>query len=342
MNQAKKRNCSIDIFRYICAVTVIIGHTQPLMDVNEKLGYFTAFILPRLTVPFFLAVAGYFYIPKLLAGKAACFRYVSKTLQTYAIWSIPYLIVNFVNQVIKGDRGIISFILGSIKAFIFDGTNEHFWFFPALICAICMSTLICRLKGEKLLIPIALVLFVTGCLGCGYYEIGSRIPVLGKIYNFSYFTFIRRCFFMGYPFLVGGYVIRLIEKKMENRKVLFGALAASFAFYVIELIIVHWLNLQADLSLTLGIYPLMCTIVLVLLKNPVDDKGETSRMCNTLANFSYYAHPLFMMFFTWICKVLFGVTITQTPLCIATVLMTFVVGYIIFKVNNKKLNSLVL
>ena len=187
MSQAKERNCSIDIFRYICALSIIICHTQPLKEINESLGYFTSFVGHRLAVPFFLAGAGYFYIPRLLAGKQVCVKYVSKTLQTYIIWSIPYLMINFVNQVIRGERGIFSFFLGAAKSFVMDGVTEHFWFFPALICAVCGTTLIYKMKGENLLIPLSVLTFLFGCFGCGYYGIGSKMPGFGWLYNFSYF-----------------------------------------------------------------------------------------------------------------------------------------------------------
>ena len=56
-----QRNNSIDIFRLICAVLVIIIHTRPFEDQNELLGYIVVQILPRIAVPFFFCVSGYYY-----------------------------------------------------------------------------------------------------------------------------------------------------------------------------------------------------------------------------------------------------------------------------------------
>lgn len=61
----KERNNSIDIFRYLCAVMVIAIHTHPFSEVNEELGYLCTQVLPRIAVPFFFAIAGYFYIQKI-------------------------------------------------------------------------------------------------------------------------------------------------------------------------------------------------------------------------------------------------------------------------------------
>ena len=74
MIKTKTRNCSIDIFRYICAVMVIAIHTNPFLDASKKLGYIFSQIVPRIGVPFFFAVAGYFYIQKQSAGRAASQR----------------------------------------------------------------------------------------------------------------------------------------------------------------------------------------------------------------------------------------------------------------------------
>lgn len=60
----KQRNCSIDLFRYVCAIMVVAIHTNPFTDVDAELGYIFTQIVPRIGVPFFFAVAGYFYIAK--------------------------------------------------------------------------------------------------------------------------------------------------------------------------------------------------------------------------------------------------------------------------------------
>lgn len=36
----KSRNCSIDIFRYVCAILVVVIHTIPFGDISKEMGYF--------------------------------------------------------------------------------------------------------------------------------------------------------------------------------------------------------------------------------------------------------------------------------------------------------------
>lgn len=342
MSQSKERNCSIDVFRYVCAIMVIMHHTRCFMDVNQTLGYVIIEICPRFVIPFFLAVSGYFYIPKLLTGKPVFWPYISKILQIYVIWSIPYLVVNYYNQVVKGGRGLISFLLGSIKSFVLDGVTEHFWYFPALIFAVGFTTLIYKLRGERFFIPLAIFFFVVGCLGSGYYAIGKNIPGLNRLYHFPYYTVIRRWFLMGYPFLAGGYLIRKIENKVKEKKQVRIFWGISIAVFIAEMAMIHILQLHLNIILTFALYPLMCTTILMLLKHPVYRKADVSRLYNTLAKFAYYTHPLFMMLITWVCYQTAGYEISQTPLCIVTVILTFVSGFIIYKCNWGWLNKLVL
>lgn len=81
----KQRNCSIDIFRYVCAVLVVAIHTQPFSDLHTGLGFVFTQILPRIAVPFFFLVAGYFYTGKLESGKPCFLPYVKRLFITYFI-----------------------------------------------------------------------------------------------------------------------------------------------------------------------------------------------------------------------------------------------------------------
>ncbi|WP_420319517.1 acyltransferase family protein [Faecalicatena contorta] len=97
MFESKRRINSIDIFRYICAVMIIAIHTAPFSDINEQLGYVFSQIIPRIAVPFFFAVAGYFYMSKLENGNNYFADYLKRLLGTYFIWSLFYYTLNYVN-----------------------------------------------------------------------------------------------------------------------------------------------------------------------------------------------------------------------------------------------------
>lgn len=58
------RNVAVDIFRYISALMVVAIHIHPFTDLNSTMGFICTQVLPRIAVPYFFAISGYFYIKK--------------------------------------------------------------------------------------------------------------------------------------------------------------------------------------------------------------------------------------------------------------------------------------
>lgn len=92
---ANVRNSSIDIFRYLAAVLVIAHHTDVLLEIHPLVSYLISQVLPWIAVPFFFAVAGYFYAGKLETGKPVCLDYLKRLVKTYFVWSIIYFAADF-------------------------------------------------------------------------------------------------------------------------------------------------------------------------------------------------------------------------------------------------------
>ena len=84
-----QRVYSIDFFRLVCALLVVVIHTEPLCDINEIIGFITIQILPRIAVPFFFCVSGYYYIDKLEKGMPALKAYFFRVLSLY-VFSITF------------------------------------------------------------------------------------------------------------------------------------------------------------------------------------------------------------------------------------------------------------
>ena len=89
------RNCSVDVFRYICAILVVAIHTRPLEELNPTLGFLAADVIPRIGVPFFFAVSGYFYLAKLEKGEKPFRTQMKKVLGLYSTWSLFYYLIDF-------------------------------------------------------------------------------------------------------------------------------------------------------------------------------------------------------------------------------------------------------
>jgi len=335
------RNCSIDIFRYICAILVIAIHTHPFEDIHAELGYIFTEIVPSIAVPFFFAVAGYFYINKLISGKPVFVSYIKRLLQVYVIWSAFYFVFLFVKDVVKDGESLFEFIKKCIFSFFITGSYTHLWFFPALIFSVCFVTILYKAGGIKILIPISIILYVIGCFGCSYYTFGVRIPVLGNLFVSSNFTVIRRIFLMGFPFFTCGYFVSILEKRLQKSSRIRIGLICSILIFIGEIYLVRKFGLQVNIAVTFGLYILICFILLLLLQNPMPQLEHISSRCKTAANFTYYSHPFFIFVISLVSLKICRIALTQTPLFILTFLVTLILGLCIDKINNKYLNLLV-
>lgn len=208
MSSLKTRNCSIDLFRYVCAVLVIAIHTHPLADVSAFADSVISGVLTRVGVPFFFAVAGYFYIQKLEKGQKPFWGYLKRLVLTYFLWSCIYFLINFIQW---GHKNVIGFCADCVYKFFLLGSSYHFWFFPAMIYTVLLTTLFYKLKLQKFLIPISILFYLVGCLGASYYGLGAKIPFLNTFLDFSHFHTIRRILFTGFPFFVLGHIIHKVQ-----------------------------------------------------------------------------------------------------------------------------------
>lgn len=337
-DRTRARNCSIDIFRYICAIMVVAIHTHPFSEINEELSY-ASLIATRTAVPFFFAVAGYFYIQKLEKGQNPFWPYFKRLISTYFLWSLFYYAIDFVRG---GYSNLKGFIVDSVYQFAITGSHYHFWFFPALIFAVCFTTLLFKIKCGKVLIPLSVVIYIIGSFGCTYYEIGIQIPILRNLLLSSHFDLIRHILVIGMPFFVSGYLIYKIEQKFHNitiNKMLIEGIAA--VIFVVEIYFARMIKWSYNTNSTFGLYLLVVITLLILLEHPLSKYDAFSNRCRTLANFTYYSHPFFMLCISILGRKFLHIDITETPMFFLTVISTFLSGVIIYKLDNKFLNQIV-
>ena len=326
----KVRNCSIDIFRYVCAIMVVGIHTQPLSEFSYEAGYIFSNIVPRIAVPFFFAAAGYFYVQKLERGQKPFFPYIKRLLIPYFIWSIIYDIVDFIA---REQPDMKHFLAGCVYRFVITGTYEHFWFFPALLFAVCCTTLLFKIGGGKLLIPIGIFLYGIGCLGCSYYKLAVKIPGLGGLFLMPQFDLIRRVLLMGLPFFLCGYLVYKIESLAAGKRLYFPAVIIT-GIWLAEIYIVRAFQWENNIILTFGLYPLVVVTMLILLKNPLPAYKDFSGKCAVLADFTYYSHPLYMEALSLAVFRVVHKEITATPKFLLTVALTAATGFLIYIFNG--------
>ena len=331
---------SIDILRLICAVMVVAIHTQPLTEYENIAGYFATYIFPRMGVPFFFAVSGYFYISGLMQGKKVFLKYLKRLLTIYILWSFIYYSVDFI-QVMRSNSSIAGFIKRSFFNFFISGSHYQLWFFPVLIfCVILVTVLRKYLIGLSIL---SFLLYGGGCLVGAYYKLGSAIPLINSLYHSNQLETVRRYLFMGLPFFMLGYVLIHVSRKLnsvKNKTVLL-ATGIIAVLFLAEILVVRELRLQSNIIITIFLYPLLLLVLTLCLRYPLTQFDKAARFCKTSANFMYYSHPLYMFVLAKALSKIFSISLGNTLEFLLICASTVISSYVIFKVDNKYLNKLV-
>lgn len=339
MNKIHLRNNSIDMFRFLCAILVVSIHTRPLEDINPYLGYIAVEILPRIAVPFFYCISGYFYIKRIECAKENIYIIFKKTFiklfKIYVFWSLVFFFCDIDNYFNSGMnwKGIITSYF--LNFFIF-GSYYHLWYFVGLFFSIIIVTIFYSIHSERLLSKIILLLYVIGVLGCAYYEVGIAVPVLSNIVQSNHFELLRRIIFMALPFYMSGYfVLRTTEEKWKLN-IHFKLLSSAFLF-IIEIVLVNYFQLSSNIILTVSLYPLVINIVIYLLRHSSEKYYRLGALSKYLANFIYFSHPIFIMLF----QILIGAK-GGTLLFIGTTILSVSLGYILMKLNCKRIDQFVI
>lgn len=342
-SETRTKITSIDLMRILCAYMVVAIHVHPFEDVNECLGYIFTQVVPRIAVPFFFAVSGYFFIKSLIKDNSISFRYLKRLIVTYTLWSLIYFTYQLLENIVNGGISILSLIKSNIVSFLVFGSWYHLWYFPALIFCVVISSIFNKLRYLKGLAVTSILLYIIGLLGCSYYAIGIEIPIINQLYQFSQFTLIRRVVLMGLPFFMLGYFIHLINDKLDEIKnnTLIKLLILTIACFILEILLVILLNVQNNIIITLFLYPLVGVVLMLCLRNPMHNISCYANYFKYVANCTYYAHPLFMTAISIISNKIIGIRITQTPLFIIVCISTTVIASMIYKLNKKWLIKLI-
>ena len=314
------RNNSIDIFRYIASILIVALHTTAFIDIHPLLSYFFSQALPRIAVPFFFSVSGYYIALHCENNTFSVRKYLAKILSTYTIWSIFYFCLELL---LYHKINFKSFI----TSYFFTGTAYHFWYFPALIIIVILVTVIIKCKLEKILFPISIILYVIGCLGHSYYEIGATIPLINQIINYEHWIAISRIFCLGLPFFICGYMIKQSTK--YHRSIYLDIFA--FIFFIVEIILLKFLNISNTITQTIGLYYLCYRLMNFLLMNPLPKHSKLASILKALANYTFYSHVLFI---TIIDSFITSLT-SETLLFFVVVTFTSITGYLLIKMDFK-------
>ena len=326
----KDRNYSIDFFRIIFALGVVAIHAHPFEDINETVNFIFVDVFSRLAVPFFFTVAGY-YFTKRMDEKRPAKPYVLKLLRVYLVWSAVYGVFYFVLQVVSGAK--ISSVLSGLLRGLFFGVSEHLWFFPALFMAIALFWCFCKLHMQKFIVIAGAVMYTVCVLSSAYSKLLFDIPFIELFCKIDY-EYIR-ILFVAFPYLSLGYLLKRTDNIKINNKKLFALLSVVFILYAAEKVIIEYNSFGRSHVNTFLLYFVVMLVVRLLLNNSMPVFRNVSAPCRNIANFTYYAHPVFLEITRFLLPLLLKTEGCQTISYVLTCILTVGVGYLVNKNGNK-------
>ncbi|WP_070962579.1 acyltransferase [Vibrio sonorensis] len=138
--------------------------------------------LTRFGVPLFFLLAGYFVKPKLASHPlSGLTSYAKPLLRVWVVWSIICLILPFRGDVLLEHgylaerQGFFNYLSQSLANTLVQGGLDYLWFLPALVMAVAIIALLDHFKQARLLLPVAIALYLYGVLA-GSYVVLTDLP----------------------------------------------------------------------------------------------------------------------------------------------------------------------
>lgn len=317
----RKRVCSLDIFRLICAGMVVAIHSKPLIELGETspIYLFINNVLVNIAVPFFFAVSGFYFKDRKFSG---LFRSV---LIPYCIWSIPWLFIDVINYVRNG-YSIFEICFNILKGFLCFGLEEYLWFVPALVFSAAITAFVrCIFKNKYLFVCIALMLicYFLGLIITTYYAFGSSNFIITKILNITYFYELRRIFFIAIPFFLSGFVVNYYIKLNKTSVTI--ALGVCLLLYIITGIF------EREIIYNLLLLPIPSLFILFFIRYPCYSCSSFAKYARFASALVYYSHYLFIYLIRMLDRFVLHIGITGSMFFLCGLVIPMILALIFYK-----------
>lgn len=349
MNNLTEKNefIAIDYARIICAVLIVIMHMKPLDGLNESAEWFLDSVLTRVAVPFFFLTSGFFF-EKIADNKEKIRKYILRLTGLYVVYSaiyFPYVIKAY----IEAGHGVLYNIVSFTRTFLFIGTFQHLWYFPALLLAVFLILFL-----EKERIPIrgvcvlAIFLYVIGTIGnayiCPYIEaLAPKENIILWLY-YKIFNTTRNGLFFGFPYVFAGFFIAKKKNKIKKRKYFL-----LFVFWEILTVIEassvrNFFGCSSSDMLFLLAPATICMFLGILFVDVggVERRQNKALHCRKLSVLLFGLHLIYQAYFQNYLTNHFGVVLNNSMSFVLVLLVTFSLSELIIFLseNVKRLNVL--
>ena len=168
----KNRNVSVDLFRFLAALSIMFLHTcwgldDSLLDAYPIIGI----VIGRYPVILFFTISGYYCFLQISKGRNAAKTQIRSLLKVYCVWTVVYYLMSFVLNVAAGHEPVGKFFAERVLYFFTEGSYPHLWYVVSLIYVmilICLVYELCGEKGIRILAAVSMILFMIGVLGTSY------------------------------------------------------------------------------------------------------------------------------------------------------------------------------
>ena len=323
-----QRNNSIDLFRYVCAVLIVVIHTSPFH--GSTIGTVLREYCARIAVPFFLTVSGFFYFSTYGRRENALRKFLQHMVPLYLFWSIPYWLMNLSILHDEPNFTLSNFALRCMTEFLTRGSYYHFWFFPALIYSAILATFLWKICSEKTFLTISIMWLLLGCWMTSYSFLApSFSEVIRNSCGENGAYCIQRILFTGMPyFMLGGAISRRKDRRHSTARQEYLLLSGLLLLYILEKVILSRFG-SADLVLTVMLYPLTGWILIVLLRHPLTHMHHLGSIARATANMVYFIHPFLIIVVEKAFLIVFGSEMPNTALFLTIWVTSSLSGYIL-------------
>ena len=199
--------------KFIAAILVVMIHTSPLTSISSALNFGLENGIARIAVPFFFVASGYFFYIKIgynsnennKRADRYLIKYLKRITAMYLIWSSLYVVVDL-HASYLAHPSIVLCVVYYLRDLIFLGGHYHLWYFPALLFATGILYLASRKLSLKVILMMAVGLYVIGLLGDSYYGLIKQNEFLSGLWQpyFNLFITTRNGLFFGFIYVTIG------------------------------------------------------------------------------------------------------------------------------------------
>lgn len=237
---------SLDIAKFAMAMSILLSHTQNERAMDASGIVHNALAISNFAVPFFFACSAFLFFVKVKTLNSdeslAYWKHFSVRLaKMYLVWTLIYFTFQLASWLIYGtcQQDVMEYF----HRLIVYSSYPTIWFLPALWLGMTIVFFMSRSLELGKIVIVSLVLYTILALGECYTNLICQNSVVNTVWNSYINVFVtwRNGLFFATPFITCGYVVAMVEPKL-NKNAYLGLAILFGSLFVIESFIIKRYN----------------------------------------------------------------------------------------------------